>query len=213
LTEDPLLTILVLAPTFVIVSLVFSLLYGMRRLRPYRPILIIVVAPGVIVHEVSHYLFCRLMRVKINKVRLLEFDEFWNPSGHVEVELSEGSFLKPLIIGVAPALLNTALACLLIISYPLLLEPWMEILVIWLTISLILSCRPSLADLGFAFKALVKYPRQSLREFLCLATGLLSGIVLYEVSPTIIGMELPPSLVAAFSMITIILIHILLRRT
>jgi hypothetical protein len=66
--------------------------------------------------------------------------------------------------------------------------------------------------LSVAFKSLAKYPKHSLKEFKYLGVGIVSGAIIHRIPPAIIGMELPLSLVAAFSMVTMILVYVLLRR-
>lgn len=204
-------TFLVLVPTFIIVSFVFSAIIGMKRFRSFRPLFNTLVAPGIVLHEISHYLMCKLVGVKVEKISLLEINKGGGLNGHVEVEPIENSFLKPFLIAVAPALINTTLACILILVLPYFTITWIIILVYWLIVSLVIGCRPSLPDLAVAFGYVVKYPKSFLRELSYLGIGIFFGLVLWKVSPAVIGIDLPPLLAATFSLIATITAYALLK--
>jgi hypothetical protein len=118
MSEDPFVTIVVLAPIFILVSFVSSTIIGRKCFRPLRLPFIILVAPGIILHEISQYLLCRLTGVKVEEFNLLDVDNRWNVKGHLETEPIENSFLKPFLIAIAPSFINTILACLLIMVLP-----------------------------------------------------------------------------------------------
>jgi hypothetical protein len=211
MSEDPLVTIVVLAPIFIIVSFISSAIVGRKCFRPLRLPFIILVAPGIILHELSQYLLCRLAGVRVEEFNLLDIDERWNVKGHLETELIENSFLKPFLIAIAPSFINTILACLLIIVLPYFRITWTKLLIYWLVASLILGCRPSPHGLATAFKSIFKYPKNSLRELSYLGIGFLFGLILWKVSPGIIGISLPPILIAAFSLLAIIVAYAFLK--
>lgn len=205
-------TILLLAPSFVLISFVSSAVIGMKRFRSIRPFFIILVAPGIALHEASHYLLCRLAGVRVEKLHLLEVDKRWNARGYVSTEPIQNSFLKPFLIAVAPSFINTISACLLIFVFPCFTITWTRLLICWLAASLVLGCRPSSHDLATAFKSLVKYPRKSLGELGYLVIGIIFGLVLLRISPTIIGVDLPPLLAATFSLLAMILAYVIIRQ-
>jgi len=206
-----LLTFLVLVPSFVIISFISSAIIGMKRFRSFRPFFIILVAPGIVIHEISHYLMCRLVGVSVEKLSLLEIDRRWNVKGYVITEPIQNSFLKPFLIAVTPAFINTTLACLLILVFPYFTILWTRLLICWLVASLVLGCRPSLHHLAMAFKSPFKYPKSCLRELGYLGVGILFGLVLWRVSPPIIGMDLPPILAATFSLLAMIVAYAILK--
>jgi hypothetical protein len=211
-SEDPLLVILTLTPTFVVISLISSKILYMKRLKAFRPLFVILLAPGIVLHEVSHYLMCRALGVRVQKLRLLEVDKHWHLKGYVIPDPIQNSFFKPFMIAVAPSMISTILACLLILVAPSFTEPWIEVLVSWLVASLILCCGPSRDDLVFAFRSITKYPKGTLKEFGYLAIGILAGLALSRLSFVATGVELQPSLVAVFSLIAVTLTYIVLSR-
>jgi hypothetical protein len=211
-SEDPLLVILTLTPTFIIISLISSKIIYMKRLKGFRPLFMILLAPGIVLHEVSHYIMCRSLGVRVQKLRLLEVDKYWHLSGYVIPDPIQNSFFKPFLISVAPSVVNTILACLLILVAPYFTEPWIEILLSWLVASFILCCGPSRDDLAFALRPIIKYPRNTLKEFGYLTVGILTGLVLYRVSLMAIGVELPPFLVAICSLLAMIVANVVLKQ-
>lgn len=62
-------------------------------------------APGVVTHELSHYLTCKLFRVPVYDVRLFGFGE---RAGYVEHAVPR-SYTKRLLIALAPLAVNLAL--------------------------------------------------------------------------------------------------------
>ncbi len=62
-------------------------------------------APGVVVHELSHYLTCKLLRVPVSEVSLFSFGE---TAGYVEHTVPR-SYTKRLLIALAPLVVNLAL--------------------------------------------------------------------------------------------------------
>lgn len=62
-------------------------------------------APGVIVHELSHYLVCKLLRVPVYDVDLFSFGE---TAGYVEHAVPR-SYTKRLLVALAPLLVNLSL--------------------------------------------------------------------------------------------------------
>jgi hypothetical protein len=211
MSDDPFVTIAVLAPIFIIVSFISSTIIGRKCLKSFRLPFIILAAPGIILHETSHYLLCRLAGVKIEEFKLLEVDKRWNVKGHIDTEPIENSFLKPILVAVAPSFINTILACLLITVLPYFTITWTKLLIYWLVASLILGCRPSLHDLATAFKSLFKYPKNSLRELGYLGIGILFGLTLWRISPVLIGIDLPPILTATFSLLAMIVAYAILK--
>jgi hypothetical protein len=211
MNEDPLATFLVLVPLFVIVSFISSAIIGMKRLRSFRPFFIILVVPGIVLHEISHYLMCKLVGANVERISLIEINRRGGFSGHVGIEPIQNSFVKPFLVAVAPALINTTLACVLILVYPYLTITWTKLLICWLVACLVLGCRPSFPDLAIALGSIAKYPRSFLREMSYLGIGILFGLVLWKTSPAIIGIELPPLLATAFSLLAIILAYVILK--
>ena len=77
-----------------------------RKLRFY--IFIIFSAPGVMVHEFSHVVFCLLMNVRIYKVCYFQLG---NPAGYVEHQRPK-NFIQAFFISVGPLILGAVLSIL-----------------------------------------------------------------------------------------------------
>lgn len=67
--------------------------------------------PGIVVHELSHLLFCMMMGVKVHRIRLFSFG---NPAGYVEHD-SAGGFLEAFLISAGPFIAGSVLAYYLFI--------------------------------------------------------------------------------------------------
>jgi hypothetical protein len=210
-SEDPFIVVLTLAPAFVIISLVSSRIIYMRRLKVLRPLFMILLAPGIVAHEISHYLMCRALGVRVQKLQLLTVEKNWQLNGSVVPDQIQNSFFKPFLIATAPSLINTILACLLILIAPSFTEEWISILASWLVASLILGCGPSRSDLAFALRPITEYPKSTLKELGFLVIGILAGLMIYKISLLTIGVDLPPFMVAIFSFLTIVLACLVLR--
>jgi hypothetical protein len=66
--------------------------------------------PGVIIHELSHQLFCRLRRVPVYEVKYFQAK---NPSGYVLHEASD-SPLTNFIVSIGPFIVNTLIGALIL---------------------------------------------------------------------------------------------------
>lgn len=62
-------------------------------------------APGVIVHELGHYLFCKLSGMRVIRMKLFRFG---NPAGYV-IHEEPTKFYQSFLITFGPLLLNTTL--------------------------------------------------------------------------------------------------------
>ena len=180
----------------------------MKRLRALRPLFVVMLAPGTIVHEISHYIMCRSLGVRVQKVQLLIFTKA-GMEGHVYPYPIRNSFLKPLLIAIAPSIINTGFACMLIMIAPLFVEEWVSLLLSWLVVSVVLMCGPSREDLAFAFKSITRYPGRTLKELGFVAIGVVCGLCLYSTCLQTVGVALPPFIVATFSILTIAILCIL----
>jgi len=104
-------------------------------------ILSLITAPGVMVHELSHYLFCLLARVRVYKVKLFQFGQL---AGYVEHDEPE-NFNQAFLISFGPLIINTAAAMILFSQ----LRPpyhYLQLLYLWLGIVIGLHAIPSSGD-------------------------------------------------------------------
>lgn len=120
--------------------------------------------PGVIIHELAHQLFCRLMRVPVYQVKYFQLK---NPSGYVVHEASDRP-LANFLIAVGPFLINT------LVGICLLLPASMEIVVfggltgggglqsllliisMWMGISVLIHAFPSRGDAQALIDSIMK---------------------------------------------------------
>ncbi|MEM1483532.1 DUF3267 domain-containing protein [Oscillospiraceae bacterium PP1C4] len=132
----------------------------------------IITFPGVIVHELAHQLFCRIMRVPVYEVKYFQFA---NPCGYVIHEGTE----KPLtnfMISTGPFLINTLLGAGIL--FPVAIEilefqvykPFINgeianagtlirvpvLLVAWLGISILMHSFPSTGDADAMVSSILK---------------------------------------------------------
>ncbi|MEI6512048.1 MAG: DUF3267 domain-containing protein [bacterium] len=102
--------------------------------------------PGVIVHEMAHLLFCRLLGVEVMKVCYFRMG---NPPGYVIHEQPENAW-QQMLIGIGPFLVNSILGGLLagaFIQQAFSNElNWPAIVYTWLGISIAMHAFPSMGD-------------------------------------------------------------------
>ncbi|GAA0076628.1 hypothetical protein UT300005_10060 [Clostridium sp. CTA-5] len=114
--------------------------------------------PGVIVHEISHQLFCRLMRVPVYKVKYFQLD---NPCGYVLHEPSDKP-LKVFLISIGPFLVNSILGG--IITLPVSIElfefnhctSFVDLFLGWIGISILMHAFPSTGDAKVMINSILK---------------------------------------------------------
>lgn len=121
-----------------------------HKLRFY--IFVILSAPGVMIHEFSHVVFCLLMNVPIYKVCYFRLG---NPAGYVEHQRPKG-FIQAFFISVGPFILGSILSVIFfwfgIISIKGLINQATTIpllpalLSFWFGLSIALNCFPSDGD-------------------------------------------------------------------
>ncbi|NRT35807.1 metalloprotease family protein [Clostridium beijerinckii] len=118
----------------------------------------IVTFPGVIVHELAHQIFCRLMRVPVYEVKYFQLS---NPCGYVLHEPSDNP-LKVFFISVGPFLINTIIGAL--ITLPVSIEivefgqysNLINLLICWIGFSILMHAFPSTGDAKCIVNAILK---------------------------------------------------------
>lgn len=106
-------------------------------------------APGVVVHEMSHALFCILAGVKIVKVKLFRFG---NPAGYVIHEEPQKLF-QSFLISFGPLLINSSLAIFLFSQFKPPYYNWQSILFFWIAAAIGLHAIPSNGDAKSLFES------------------------------------------------------------
>lgn len=103
--------------------------------------------PGIIVHEMAHALFCRILGVRILKVCYFKFG---NPAGYVLHDTPDSIF-KQFLISTGPLFINTIFGA--IIAFPgalgllkLQISNPIEYFLLWLGISVAMHAFPSTGD-------------------------------------------------------------------
>jgi len=103
--------------------------------------------PGVIVHELAHQLFCRLLKVPVFKV---VYFRFGNPAGYVQHEIVTNKWHQ-ILISVCPFFVNTILGAL--IAFPAAIPIFkfnngspLDYLLIYLGVSIAMHAFPSTGD-------------------------------------------------------------------
>ncbi|MCJ7647794.1 MAG: metalloprotease family protein [Candidatus Lokiarchaeota archaeon] len=149
---------------------------------------------GVFIHEFSHLMFCFIFRVPTNGMKIYFMDrdrDVVSPGGYVNLaEGSRISMMQSLMIGIAPLFISTFLfmGCLdIIFTFESTFE--VQIFVIILAISLILTAAPSQVDVSNIFTAAAGDPLQSFLQFLAALGSLLISINIVNLSGIILALE------------------------
>lgn len=111
----------------------------------------VVFAPGVVAHELSHYLTCTLLRVPVYEVSLFSFGE---RAGYVEHAVPR-SYTKRLLVALAPLVVNLSLG-IGAFWVGTQLAGWYTAAVIYLGVVVIAHSLPSAVD------AKTLFPRRTL---------------------------------------------------
>jgi hypothetical protein len=112
--------------------------------------------PGVIVHELGHQFFCRLLRVPVLKVCYFRIG---NPAGYVIHEPPRSPWAS-LLIAIGPLFMNTIVG--LVIAFPSVLGALkfdsgdaLDIFLLWLGLSIAMHAFPSIGDARSIWKSVV----------------------------------------------------------
>lgn len=112
--------------------------------------------PGIIVHEISHLVCCRMLGVKVHKVCYFRFG---NPAGYVAHDLPGAP--QQIVVGFGPFFVNTIIGLMLGLTcgiarhrFGVSLLSWPMILLPWLTVSVAMHAFPSTGDARSIWQAL-----------------------------------------------------------
>ncbi len=101
--------------------------------------------PGVVIHELSHLLFCILLGVRVRRVKLFD-----SGSGFVEYSCEKRNAIRDFLISIAPLLVGGTLLYLALKFLPTNYGYVVEALLLYVCFSIFLSMFPSKKDLSNA---------------------------------------------------------------
>lgn len=111
-------------------------------------IISIITFPGVIIHELAHQIFCRIMRVPVYEVKYFQFS---NPCGYVVHEATQDP-LKTFLISTGPFLINTLIGMIILAPAAIELIVFedysnpLNLLLGWIGFSTLMHAFPSTGD-------------------------------------------------------------------
>ena len=113
--------------------------------------------PGVMVHELAHQFFCRLLRIPVLKVCYFRVG---NPSGYVIHEPPQSPWAT-ILVGFGPLFVNTVVGFL--VAFPSVLAAFkfgqgnfLDAFLIWLGFSIAMHSFPSTGDAASMWKAIMQ---------------------------------------------------------
>ena len=177
---DPMFGPLIILPLAFIVSYaLWSILMRARnKIGPFRHIVNGLAFVGVIVHELSHFLICKLLGVPTDKIRVKLLDEVTrqvNPHGSVSLKNDKKmSFMQNFMVTFAPVYISTwlffwSLAIVLTPSF----DDFIRVLAGLFCASLLMGAAPSHQDFVTMVASFKSDPRYSMYQiFLVLLSGL-----------------------------------------
>lgn len=99
-------------------------------------------APGVMVHELSHALFCLFARVRVHKIKLFQFGR---TAGYVLHDEPRG-FFQGAIISAGPLIINSLASLFLFSQFKIAINNWRVWVILWLGLAIGLHAIPSDGD-------------------------------------------------------------------
>ena len=110
--------------------------------------------PGVLVHEFAHEIFCKFFKVPVYKVCYFRFG---NPAGYVNHGQCD-YWYQSVLISIGPFFVNSLIGALL--AYPVVMNSlysedsvFIDIFLIWLSVSIAMRAIPSRGDAKSMWKA------------------------------------------------------------
>jgi len=123
-------------------------------------IILIISIPGMMLHEIGHYIVCLISGIEVKEIALIEIldnkkGKFIGLGGHVKAD-TRSNVVAALGIVIGPMLMNTLVMMLLWSYYPLLFDGVLQGLFIFLLISCLIGCMPSKPDIKYLGRAFSK---------------------------------------------------------
>lgn len=124
----------------------------------FNNIYILLTAPGIILHEISHKLFCHAFKIPVYKVNYFSLSA--KDSGSVTYKKIY-RLLPTFFINIGPLLINTICAILLMLILTKIgLSHYLNIIIYWLAICFALHAIPSIPDINNILIILKKRKRK-----------------------------------------------------
>lgn len=170
--------------TFIIGFLLFSLFISYILLNytpePLNKIVMALAAVGIIIHELCHALMCLITNAKIEKITLVQKTktkdrkEKYMMTGNVKIsDRTKLTFLQALLIALAPLFF---MFWLFFFLWDQILNPQLNLILfftyIFIMVSIVIACAPSIPDIACISQAFKDDPRYSLYQILLVILSL-----------------------------------------
>jgi hypothetical protein len=173
----------------------FSLMFIYRlKLGPFRVVLNVLGFIGIIVHELSHYLLCKLVGVPVKRI----FVQYRNKrTGTVALagavvlkEPRRMSFLQALVTGFAPLFISSWLImfCFDLLSNPF-LEDYFYFFISFMIVSLMFGGAPSHADIRICYNSFKRSPVYSVYQIFLLFISIFTVVLYVNISVFVNSLE------------------------
>ncbi|MFX1393531.1 MAG: hypothetical protein ACFFAH_08145 [Promethearchaeota archaeon] len=169
---------------FIISYALWELLMRTRKkLGPFKHVINILAFVGVVIHELSHFIMCKILGVPTSRIRIKFLSETTgeaNPHGYVAFKPSKVYFMQHVFISLAPLYISTLLFFWsLTVFFTPSYDDFIRVFAGFFCISLLLGAAPSSADLRLIKISFKEDPRYSLYQI-----GLLfmSGILIWFIT-------------------------------
>ncbi|MFW9930232.1 MAG: hypothetical protein ACFFD1_12630, partial [Candidatus Thorarchaeota archaeon] len=161
---------------------------------PFRLFLTILGFIGIIVHELSHYVLCKLLGVPVEQIHIQYRDKMTGkaaPRGSILPKEPERiSFLQALIIGFAPLFISTWLILFCFDIFSIIgLDIYLYFIAGFMIVSLLIGGAPSPADMRYCYYGFVRSPAYSLYQVLLISISILTVIFFINYSWVLLPFE------------------------
>ena len=133
-------------------------------------IIVIISIPGIMLHELGHYIMCLICGIEVKELALIEIidnkkGKFVGLGGHVKAD-ADSNVVASLGIVIGPILMNALVMVLLWLCYPFLTHWILQSLFIFLLISCLLGSMPSKPDIKYFGRSFRKNNRDGILTIL-----------------------------------------------
>ena len=169
---------------------------------PIKKIFMVLGMLGIVVHELSHWVMCKICRVKTDGIRIKYRDQFTGevrPHGSVGLkDFERSSFAQEIMVGFAPLMVGTWSTLLLLDLAFTSSIPLVQVLSFLAAVSIFLMSSPSQADLYLIRVSFSKDPPYSLYQVSLMVISMVIAHVVFTQYVVLEAMEAFPFLVYFF---------------